>query len=244
MIAAINDMPFQERFSCKEEAINKIRQWMEVCKKIESEESTAIERLYAIPIDSSAEIAPGYRLIQLVNDFLPKDEKRYLIHLLTNLNKPDTLPKEPFVFGIRTSYICAWAKDQMIISLESNLSYSDSKLKGIQNSKSVELKNIVNEDHIKSYKHLLGIRIYEPNKKHRKEAYVDAAGRYVDAMDLNEEEAQKLLNKAIEINGNLYGKRHGQYYCFQKHHDNYYHGYQNNELGLHITKKIDLNRWD
>lgn len=206
MIAAINDMPFQERFSCKEEAIKKIRQWMEVCKKIESEESTAIERLYAIPIDSSAEIAPEYRLIQLVNDFRTIDEKRYLIHLLTNLNKPDTLPKEP--------------------------------------SKSVELKNIVNEDHIKSYKHLLGIRIYEPNKKHRKEAYVDAAGRYVDAMDLNEEEAQKLLNKAIEINGNLYGKRHGQYYCFQKHHDNYYHGYQNNELGLHITKKIDLNRWD
>ena len=64
------------------------------------------------------------------------------------------------------------------------------------------------------------------------------------AMDLSDSEAQELLNRAIEIEGNIYGKRKGKYYCFQKHHDNYYHGYQNNNLELHIRNKIDAECWE
>ena len=115
---------------------------------------------------------------------------------------------------------------------------------GTIGTEEVSIKNISRKEHIQLYRSMPGIRCYEPNKKHRRKPYIDAAGRYVDAMDLNDEEAQKLLNHAIEINGNLYGKKNGQYYCFQRHHDNCYHGYQSNELEVHITNKIDENAWD
>lgn len=244
MVAAINDLSFDEKFSNKNEAVQKVRQWMNICKKIEANETTEIEDIYSVMLNTSAEIAPGYPLIQLVKEFETRDERRYLIHLLTNLNQPENMPEEPFYINGKCSFICSWARDAIVVSLESNVMFGQSILDGTIEQENVLIKNISKQEHISLYEEFLGIRYYEANKKHRKQLYWDAAGRQVDAMDLNDVEAQELLNRAVKIEGKLYGKRKEQYYCFQRHHNNYYHAYQNNELALHIKNRIDEKNWD
>lgn len=244
MIAVINDLSFEKIFPNKNQAVDKVRQWMDICKRIESQETTAIDDINSVMLNTSAEIAPDYPFIQLVKEFETRDERRYLIHLLTNLNKPESMPEEPFYLRGKCSYICPLAKETVLISLESDDLFGNPILTGRLNQEEVFIKNISKQDHILLYEGFLGIRHYEANKKHRKQPYIDAAGRYVDAMDLDDMEAQELLNHAIEIEGNLYGKRNNQYYSFQRHHGNYYHGYQNNELGLHIRKIIDGEHWE
>lgn len=244
MIVVINDLSFNRSFSDKNEAIKKVHQWMNICKEIEAQETTAIEEIYSVMLNTSAEIAPNYPFIELVKEFESRDEKRYLMHLLTNLGKPKNMPQDPFCLEGECSYICSWAKEAAAISLESDLLFGELTLDGTVKQENVSIKNISKQEHIRVYEEFLGIRHYEANKKHRRRPYTDAAGRYVDAMDLSDMEAQELLNHAIEIEGNIYGKRNGQYYSFQRHHDNYYHGYQNNNLGLHIRKIIDEECWE
>lgn len=241
MIAAINDISLGRIMPDKEVAIQRIRDWMEICKKLESKGTSAVERLYSVPFDKTIEVAPGYKLIQLVKEFKDMDDRRYLIHLLTNLDRPraEDLPKEPFCFEGKESKICAWAKDGVVISIVTDCIFSNDTLAGKQAGKVIVIKNIAKQQHIDTYKELLGIRLFEANPKHRKKAYYSAGGRYVDAMDLSDGEAQELLDRAIEIDGKLYGRMNGKYYCFQRHHDNYYHAYQNEKLDLHIRKQID-----
>lgn len=244
MMAAINDLSLKSTFSSKNEAIKKVRQWMDICKKIESQETTAVEKIYSVMLNTSAEIAPDYPFIQLVREFETRDEQRYLIHLLTNLSYPENMPQDPFFLKEECSYICAWATEGVVISVESAPLFGDPVLEGTVKQERILIKNISNQEHIRLYEGFLGIRHYEANKKHGKKPYTDAAGRYVDAMDLSDMEAQELLNRAVEIDGKIYGKRNGQYYSFQRHHDNYYHGYQNDNLGLHIRNKIDAECWE
>ena len=244
MNAAINDLSFERAFSSKEEAIEKVHQWINICRKIESGEMTAVKKLCSYMINTSAEISPGVPLIQLVREFQTQDERRYLLHLLANLEQPENRPETPFLFNESLSYICAWVKEGVLISLETDIVFKEPELSGMIGLDNVSIKNISRQEHIDLYKKWLGIRRYESNKKHRKEPYIDAGGRHVAAMDLDELEAQKLLNQAIEINGNLYAKKHGRYYCFQNHHDNCYHGYQNNNLGENIMNKIDEKEWE
>lgn len=244
MVAAINDLSFEICFPNKSEAVQKVHQWMDICEQLEAQETTAVDGIYSVMLNTSGEIAPDYPFIQLVKEFETRDEKRYLLHLLTNLDTPENMPEEPFHLNGKCSAICAWARDTVIISLESDVIFGKLTLDGTIKQEKVSIRNISKQKHIQSYEEFLGIRHYEANKKHRKQAYIDAAGRYVDAMDLNDLEAQELLNHAIEIEGNMYGKKKEQYYCFQRHHDNYYHGYQNNELELHIRKRIDEKHWE
>ncbi len=244
MVAAVNDLSFENQFSSKREAVEKVRQWMKVCKKLEAKETTAIEGLYSVMLNTSAEIAQDYPFIQLVKEFQDHDDRRYLIHLLTNLNQPEYMPHISFCMEGKCSCICAWARDAIIASIESDKTFEQPVLHGKIAEKDVFVKNISRQEHILLYEQFLGIRHYEANKKHRKQPYYDAAGRYVDAMDLDDAEAQKLLESAVEIEGNMYGKKGEQYYCFQRHHANYYHGYQNNELGLHIRNRIDEENWE
>lgn len=205
MIVVINDLSFKRNFSDKNEAIKKVHQWMNICKEIESQETTSIEEIYSVMLNTSAEIAPNYPFIELVKEFESRDEKRYLIHLLTNLGQPEDMPQDPFCLEGECSYICSWAKAAATISLESDLLFGELTLDGTVKQENVSIKNISKQGHIRVYEEFLGIRHYEANKKHRKQPYTDAAGRYVDAMDLSDMEAQELLNHAIAIEGNLYG---------------------------------------
>ena len=76
MIVVINDLSFKRNFSDKSEAIKKVHQWMDICKKIESQETTAVEEIYSVMLNTSAEIAPDYPLIELVKEFETRDDRR------------------------------------------------------------------------------------------------------------------------------------------------------------------------
>ena len=58
-------------------------------------------------------------------------------------------------------------------------------------------------------------------------------------MDLHDEEAQELLNKAIEIKERLYAKKNGHYYAFQNERDIDYHGYRADDLGEDVKRQLD-----
>jgi len=241
MIVAVNDLSFKRMYQSKEEAVDGIRQWMYVCKKIESRETTAVNEIYSVMLNTSAEIAPGYPLVNIVKEFSVKEERSYFLHLLANLPKPDDLEEkaEDFCFMEMKSTICAYAKHGFLVSLDTTALLRECMIQGTIGEEDVSIRNISMMDHINLYSEELGIRFYEPNLKHGKTSYIDSKGRNVNPMDLSNEEAQNLLNVAIEIDGSLYGKLHGNYYCFRQHHNNYYHGYQNNDLDASIRCKID-----
>ena len=58
-------------------------------------------------------------------------------------------------------------------------------------------------------------------------------------MDLYDEEAQELLNRAVKIKGRLYAKKNGNYYAFQNERDIDYHGYRADDLGEDIKRQLD-----
>lgn len=107
--------------------------------------------------------------------------------------------------------------------------------------KKVELRNLSLNEHIDYYREELGLRRYIANdKKHkydRENPY--GKGKVGSRMDLLDEEAQDLLNKAIEIKGRLYAKKDGYYYAFQRERDIDYHGYRADDLGDDIKRQLD-----
>ena len=128
-----------------------------------------------------------------------------------------------------------------MISLLSNSIFASPIIKGIVDYKEVKIRNLSKEEHIDFYRNELGIRRYVANdKKHKfdKENFY-GKGKVGSRMDLHDEEAQALLNRAIYIKGRLYAKKNGYYYAFQNERDVYYHGYRAEDLGEDIKSKLD-----
>lgn len=57
MIAVINDVSFQERFATIEAAMNRMHQFLDICKRIQKEEITNIHEIKTGLIDGQIEIA-------------------------------------------------------------------------------------------------------------------------------------------------------------------------------------------
>ena len=88
------------------------------------------------------------------------------------------------------------------------------------------LKNISNTEQFKQNKFYLPIRIYELNPKHDISQLGHLKGKgAVSIMDLEEGDAQIVLNKAIPDGEKLYSYHDGKFYEFQCHKDNCWHGY-------------------
>lgn len=62
-------------------------------------------------------------------------------------------------------------------------------------------------------------------------------------MDLEQEEAQELLDKAISVNGRLYGRKNGVDYAFQNTQDIVYHGYRADDLSDNIRRELNKYEW-
>ena len=92
----------------------------------------------------------------------------------------------------------------------------------------------------------LGIRRYESNagkhKASRPNAY--GKGRVASPMDLSDQEAQELLNRAIPIKGRLYARKGKHNYTFPNTRDNIYHGYIVDELGDDILRELNRGAWE
>lgn len=91
----------------------------------------------------------------------------------------------------------------------------------------VDIPNIANAEHLDIHRKKLGIRKYEFNPKHK----INVG--WGTEMDLNDDEAQKLLLYALPVDreeNHLVAKKNGKYYSFRCHHGNCYHGYWDNTM--------------
>lgn len=241
MIAVINDASFQYPFATIELAVKNMHQFLDICKRIEKEEVTNIQEIKTGLIDSQMEIVPNYKLIQLVQEFKNREERSLLISILTNKGTYREEDEKTCMIDGKKSSVCVHGIGNILVSLLSNPLFSYPIIKGHVDEKAVELRNLSKDEHINYYRNELGLRRYVANdKKHkfdRENPY--GKGKTASRMDLEDEEAQELLNKAVYIKGRLYAKKSGCYYAFQNERDIDYHGYRVDDLGEDVKYQLD-----
>lgn len=161
-----------------------------------------------------------------------------LLQLLVNSNIV-TLDNVPAVkIGDFESKLCFCFKDSFIVSFNSHDIFEKENVAALYGEEILTIRNISKMEHTNIYRAELGIRKYENNPKHVNKTYVRAGGESVSAMPLSDEVAQKVLNRAVEINGKLYGMWEEDYYEFPCTGDNVFHGFQNKNLDVHMQRKI------
>lgn len=241
MIAVINDISFQYPFATRELAIEYMHRFLELCKRIKKEEMTNVNEIKTGVIDTQREISPDYKLVQLLQNFQTREERTFLLSLLTNQGTYYSEEGKPCLIGKKESFVCSYAIDNILISLLSNALFGSPVVKAIFEEEEIEIRNLSKEEHINYHRKELGIRRFIANdKKHKLDRdNFYGKGKVGSRMDLQDKDAQDLLNKAIEIKGRLYAKKNGYYYAFQNEQDIDYHGYRADDLGDDIKKQLD-----
>jgi len=241
MIAVINDISFQYPFETRELAIEYVHKFLDICKRIKSEEVTNIHEIKTGVINTQREISPDFKLIQLLQSFRTREERTFLLSLLTNQGTYRSEEGNLCQIGEKESSVCAYAIDNILISLLSHVLFEKPIVKGIVAGKEIDIRNLSKKEHINIYRKELGIRRYIANdvkhKSDRENPY--GKGKIGSRMDLSDEEAQDILNKAVDIKGRLYAKKNGYYYAFQNERDMDYHGYRADDLGDDIKSRLD-----
>ncbi len=242
MIAIMNGVSFRYSFTTAELAVTKVHQFLDICRRIESAEVTNVrEKIRTGVIDMQTEMSPGYKLIQLIQEFKGREERSYLIGLFTNRGTYTEGKESVCSIDGKELSLCSELQDSILISLLSHELFSSPEIQAVKEEEPIELRNISEEKHIDYYRKELGLRRYVPNStKHKqdKENYY-GKGKVASRMDLSHEQAQNLLNRAIEINGRLYAKKNGYYYAFQNERDIDYHGYRADDLREDIKRQLD-----
>lgn len=241
MIAVINDVSFQYQFATKQSAIEYVHIFLDICKRIKKEEVTNVHEIRTGVIDTQMEISPDFKLIQLLQDFKTREERTFLLGLLTNQGTYRSEQGDFCRIAEKESLVCAYAIDNILVSLLSNVLFEAPMVRGNIAGEEISLRNLSKSEHISYYRKELGLRRYIANsKKHkfdRENPY--GKGKVGSRMDLHDEEAQILLNKAVEIKGRLYAKKNGYYYAFQNERDIDYHGYRIDDVGDDIKNQLD-----
>ena len=238
MHAVMNDISFRYSFKSRQQAIQSVREWLEICRELKSVKTTGITRLVVGNIDREFEIAPDYKWIQLIQEFTDIEDRRQLLTILQN---SDTIfENSPLVYILQQeSMLCTYAYvyHHICVSIASREEFCDSRLEGEVDGDKIEIPNLACKQHIDEYDEILGIRVYEANPKHGRVSYI-RKGMTVSIMDLTDDVAQHVLNIAVEIEGCLYAKYKGAYYQFPNTRSNIYHGFRNDELPFEIKNKL------
>jgi len=245
MDVAVNDLSFQRSLYKRQDALNAVGKFIRVCQVIESIKCHNVNRIVRANIDKETIIYPGRSIIGIVKEIPDKDKRSYFLSLLVNRGYQLPVPETPFAFNGMRSYVCAAAKNEAVVSLETDSIFAQSLLEGKIGETSVYIRNISSEDHIFEYKSLLGVRIYVANdKKHKKDRFNAYGKNIANPMGLDQEEAQELLDRAIEVRGRLYARKGKINYAFQKEQECIYHGYEDYYLPGNILSELNAVKWD
>lgn len=237
MKVAINDLSFQYPFYDWHTADIALHNFLELCKEIKRKRYRCVEGIWGDVINCEYEIAPGHTLIKLIQNFQPREERSLLLSFLSNSSC--IFSEIPFCLDGKESCVCAFAKDGAVISLNSQSLFSGSTLDGKLGGMPCEIRNIAQSLHITLYNAVLGRRIYERNPKHPNKNPYTRGNMIVSPMDLSNEEAQEALDRAVEVNGQLFSKKGDSYYTFRRHQGDLFHGYRNDQLTTDLKKRID-----
>lgn len=242
MKTVINDISFEYMFSSREEAISAFHDWLDICKEMSHEKVRRVQEFYGNSMNTSLEIAPNYRIIQLIQEFKDREDRRRLLGILLNSRSYEVNDNSKVYINKKEFKAGAFAYDNgILISLCSDLLFENDKIEAEYEEGKIEIDNLSRKNHIQTHSEKLGIRYYEHNKKHGKRSYLRSGGVVASEMDVTLEEAQQILNGAIEINGHLYGYYNCSFYEFKKTEKNIYHGYKNTELPKELKNKIIQN---
>ena len=199
-----------------------------------------------IEINKEKELYPTGTLYRIVREISDKNDRTYFLGLLVNRERTEMLTDKSFVYKNLKSFACAQAKDEALVSLETDEDFKQTEIAGFIDDELVKIKNISCEQHMDYHQNLLGIRIYvankEKHKKDRENAY--GKGKIGSPMDLPDEEAQELLDQAIWIKQHLYARRGKHNYAFQNTRKCIYHGYIANDLEDDILAELYKKKWD
>lgn len=238
MRAVINDVPFQYKFATKDHAVAAYRQWLNICDQLKQEKVRRVQEIYGNSIDTSMEVAPDYKIIQLIQEFQDRDDRRRLLGVLLNSRSYSVKKPQIYIDGKYSEAASLAYENGILISICSDAIFESNSVLGRLEHDEVFIDNISKESHIENHSAKLGIRYYEPNEKHGKKSYIRAGGNVASEMDLSDTIAQKVLDEAIEFKGHLYGYYNGNYYEFRRTHGNTYHGYKKTDLSKDIEKQI------
>lgn len=245
MVVAVNDLSFKKSFYNRTDALDAVRRFIRLCHLIESIKCHNVNRIAGTEIDKESVMYPGKTIYGVVQEIPVREERTYFLSLLVNRGEHFPLPKYPFVFHDMQSYICSGARNDAVVSIETDSVFTERLLTGLIGGESVSIRNLSNDCHIKIYGKDLGIRIYKANdKKHKKDRFNAFGKNTASPMRLNDEEAQELLDRAIEVNGRLYARKDGINYAFQQERECVYHGYEDYSIPVNIQVELDKERWD
>lgn len=230
-----NDMVLGSKFKDKYEAIAAIKESLRLLVQIRDKTNFA-KLLSSRNIYRGMELAEGYYFEQLFsenNELFSQKEKSLLRTLLVNFNMFE-LPEDRFIYDGKESKQCAWTylHQGCLFSIAIETHWLSSYIRGSlidENNKrlEVDIPNIANAEHLDIHRKKLGIRKYEFNPKHK----INVG--WGTEMDLNDDEAQKLLLYALPVDreeNHLVARKNGKYYSFRCHHGNCYHGYWDNTM--------------
>lgn len=156
MRIVINDMSFQFLFYDEETAIQKLHEFIYVCKELESGKLKNVEGLISDYIDPIRDIVPGCNLFKLLQRFETKDEQRYLLGLLTSRANIPIEEKVKCIMDGKEVWIWSNVFDNMMVSLLSEMLFEDSEVKVDLRGNEAVIRNISKKIHIEHYGMNLG----------------------------------------------------------------------------------------
>lgn len=248
MVIAVNDMSFFKGFDTPYAARNALIQFAKVGLGLKDERVSKVHvenNIVNSPeVNKTMMIAPGYTLIQALDDIREENKELFLfvLQMLTLCGEGMPECTDEFSVGNYTSAFCAYHRDDFLISIVSDEAFADDIIKGVLNScEKCEIKNISNENHKYTYWEELGFREYELNEKHGGREYYRAGGVKVGIAPETDELGQQLLNKAIELKGKLFSIDTGKgnrIFEFRHSYANKYHGFHQEDLSPDLQRKI------
>lgn len=247
MRVGVNDLSFHFSLFEREKAIVAVNQFITICHYLESKRCHKVDRLLSVEINKSQEIYSNATLFQMVQEITDRDERRYFLSLMANRGITAFSADIPaFVFQEYESKICSELNKDFVVSLASLEEFKENSFSGQIDGETVRIKNISDSPHCDFYRNELGLRFYEANSEKHKKDRVNHYGKAKEAspMDLDGEDAQELLDDAIEIKGRLYARRGNKNYTFQSTGDCVYHGYEVDNLQMDVLSVLMRKKWD
>ena len=234
MDITFNEASHSQKVSSLEEAAGIYREFLKTYMALETDRRITNINFYGNVVDISAPITDnGNTVFDLRKMWGSRGRTEYskLLSIFSKFASPKRtpFPCKQFILDGISFLIPENDHNTMLISLLTLPKYAEPYLEGnIKDSSPLIVKNISTLIHIEEHRVILGIRCYERNPKHKTTYTSMRNGEQASPMDLNDQEAQEILNIAISCGEKvLYAVKENKCYAFREHEPGkaVYHGY-------------------
>lgn len=237
MSLAVNELSFKQKFSSIYDAQRAYEDLILLLKNLHDKYDVSIRDICVLSIGSEFDVTEDVKFRQFLNKYIrDRDHRILLLSLFTSVLQEYHFDEVLFFNGELSegaSYV--YSTKGVLISLQSLEIFKASLIdfcSGESEDKVISLRNIASKEQIDTHADYIVIRIYEPNPKHKSEGYFRSGSEYVSPMKLSKEEGQRVLNRAKEIKGKIYGVHDSSIYEFRRTLGCVYHGYD-------VTSSLD-----